>query len=156
MDFSRRSWPCARVICSPFCWWPGLALSGCLRKVGGTESEEPSPEESGLVPVPIPQSLSSEHTPLVWLSWFFLQSEGLQWRETVLEHSGKVLQFNRKETNGRTFSGLFLMLFSSANIYWKLSARQCGGISCIIPHLCFLGCKVLGKKHAYKINHSNL
>ena len=49
------------------------------------------------------------------------------------------------------FPRLFLMLFSSANIYCELSARQYGGITYITPPLCSLGCQVLGTKLARKI-----
>lgn len=113
-------------------WSAVLPISGCIwiksdcsRKMGSAESKEPSAEVSGLVPVPIPGSSSSERPALMWLGWFFFWVEDYS-EETVLEHPGAVLQFNRKY--GGMFSQIIFNTFQFCRHFSRVKCEALWGI----------------------------
>lgn len=137
-------WPCPRWICGPFYWWPGLALWGCLRKASVAQSKELTQRCQTLSHshfwefIPWTYCLDMAQLVLLW-KW------RIQWRETVLEQSGCHV-IGRKNDRTEMSQVIFnAFQFSKHSLRAKCKAMW-GNQSCIIPGLCSLGCKVLGKK----------
>lgn len=109
VGFSRRPWPVLGWSVVPSIGDLGLGQLRLLEKGwGGTGAGGPLQRCRALFLSSFLGGLSSEHPALTWLSWFFPHSKGLQWRESVLEHSDKVLQFHgRKKKWQIVFPGYF-------------------------------------------------
>lgn len=97
-------WPCPRRICGPFYWWPGLALSGCLRKASVAQSKELTQRCQTLSPFPFLGVY-----PFNILPWYDSVGSSLKVKDTVKRDSSRAvwLPCNRKEKWQNTVPGYF-------------------------------------------------
>lgn len=90
----------------PLVAWTWIS-SGYWRKPGVTQRARSLLQRSQTCSCPHPGTLSSEHSALMWLSWFFPQSEGSP-RETVLSILAKCYRLIGRKKMAECFPRLFL------------------------------------------------
>lgn len=151
MGFSKscRPYPSLQSLL-PLVAWTWIS-SGCWRKPGVTQRARSLLQRSQTCSCPHPGTLSSEHSALMWLSWFFPQSEGSPRRETVLSILAKCYHLIGRKKWQNVFPGYFYAFQFSKHLLLAKCKAVWGNQSYITPPLSSLGCQVLGTKLACKI-----